>query len=199
MKAYKPFFLSFLWTLFALAACVPTEPAAQDTVPINVTRVQPTTPDPAGPTIIELLAADGRFTIFLSLLEKAGLNSILAGEGPLTLFAPGDSAFATFPQPLMDILLTEPESLDNFLRQHIVIEHVSADMFYEAGVFPDVEHTAPTLAYPVKYGLTNDGQLAAGNTILLETDITASNGIIHVIDTPMLHIYSRVFRTIVIR
>jgi uncharacterized surface protein with fasciclin (FAS1) repeats len=192
MKAVKPLFLSFLLTLFALAACVPTEPAAQDTVPITITRVQPTTMA-AEPTIIEALTADGRFSIFLSLLETAGLTSVLAGDGPFTLFAPPDSAFNTFPQQLMDRLLAEPDLLDDFLRQHIVIEYLTADDIHDVITFCDEIYSAPSLARHVVYGRNEKGQLTAGNTILLETDLIATNGIIHLIDTPILHYRSSIY------
>ena len=136
-------------------------------------------------TIADVVADNPDFSTLLAAVQAADLGSALAGEGPLTVFAPTDDAFAALPEGTLDTLL-EPanqEMLAGILTYHVVpAEVMAADV--ETG---DVETlNGETFAVEVTDdGVTiTDGEGNVANVV--ETDITASNGVIHVIDAVLL-------------
>lgn len=130
-------------------------------------------------TIAEVLTADGRFTILLTAVETAGLGDALAGEGPLTVFAPTDEAFAAVPESVIAYLLANPELLANILTYHVVEGAVaSADV---------TTMMAPTLAgEELNVVVGEDGTVTINQATVTEVDLTASNGVVHVIDGVLL-------------
>jgi len=79
-----------------------------------------------GQTIVDIAVADGRFTTLVTALQAAGLVETLQGEGPFTVFAPTDEAFAKLPEGALDGLLADPEALTNVLLYHVVSGKVMA-------------------------------------------------------------------------
>jgi transforming growth factor-beta-induced protein len=227
MTIARRFFLYLFVVFLFLVSCVPTEPAAQDTVPITVTRVQPTfTPAPttvpitvtrvqptptsalAGSTedmtIIQAMAADGRFSIFLSLLETAGMTSLLNGEGPFTVFAPSDAAFAELQPGAVEQLRTDPE-LSDFLARHIVRELVTTSAIATASVdCDDLRATKTVEGTELIYGKNEDAEtvirghyLQTGEIPISLWIIPAANGFIYVTEAPILPLDSPLrYRTI---
>jgi uncharacterized surface protein with fasciclin (FAS1) repeats len=128
-----------------------------------------------GETIVDAAAADGRFATLLSAIEAAGLTEELAGAGPYTLFAPTDDAFADLPQGTLEELLADPSQLEPFLLYHVVPgEYLSDDLSAETALI-----TAQGSDLPVSV----DGEtVMVGDATIVEADITAGNGVIHVID-----------------
>lgn len=130
--------------------------------------------------IVETAAAAGSFSTLLAAAEAAGLVDALKGEGPLTVFAPTDEAFAKLPAGTVESLLL-PENKDalaGILKLHVISGKVkSKDL---AGKMLDAE----TLNGMVSIDGT-DGVRVNGATVIT-ADIKASNGIIHVIDTVLL-------------
>ena len=132
--------------------------------------------------IVETALADGRFTTLAAALTAAGLVDTLKGEGPFTVFAPTDDAFAKLPAGTIDNLL-KPENkqaLTDILLYHVVSGNVMA---------ADVVNltSAPTvLGKDIKITV-KDGKVFLNDTIqVIITDIEASNGVIHVIDAVLL-------------
>ena len=132
-----------------------------------------------GQTIVDIAVADGRFTTLVTALQAANLVETLQGEGPFTVFAPTDEAFAKLPAGALDGLLADPEALTNVLLYHVVSGKVMA---------ADVVNltSADTVAnQPVSIMVEGD-VVKVGDAQVIITDIEASNGVIHVIDTVLL-------------
>ena len=128
--------------------------------------------------IVETARDAGTFTTLIAAIDRAGLESTLAGEGPFTVFAPSDEAFAQLPDGTVDSLLAEPAKLAQVLTYHVVPGRVTA---------ADVVGltTAPTVngeELPVSV----DGGVRVDGARVISADIEASNGIIHVVDRVLL-------------
>jgi uncharacterized surface protein with fasciclin (FAS1) repeats len=129
--------------------------------------------------IIETAVAAGFFTTLARAIEAAGLTETLRGEGPFTVFAPTDEAFAKLPKNTLDALLEDREQLAAVLTYHVVPQPVgSADVARLTSV-----RTANGKVVPIS---TANGKVMVGNATLIQTNIPATNGVIHVIDTVLL-------------
>lgn len=136
---------------------------------------------PARDDIPTTAAKAESFSTLLAAVQAAGLKDVLAGDKPLTVFAPTDQAFAKLPAGTLDSLL-KPENRDkltNILKLHVVSGRVYSSDAVEAG-------EAETLAGKTLPISTDGGEARVGEAKLLSTDIDASNGVIHVIDSVLL-------------
>ncbi|MEO0481192.1 MAG: fasciclin domain-containing protein [Planctomycetota bacterium] len=136
---------------------------------------------PKTPNIVELAQGAGTFQTLLAAAQAAGLVDALTGEGPLTVFAPTDEAFAALPEGTVESLLKpeNKEQLKQILLFHVVAGAVDARSAVVAG-------NAETLqGQSVEFGIDN-GRLTVQNANIIGTDLKASNGIVHVIDTVIL-------------
>lgn len=128
--------------------------------------------------IVDVAVANG-FTTLAAAVEAAGLVETLKGEGPFTVFAPTDEAFAALPAGVLDALLL-PENKDTLakiLTYHVVSGAVKAADVTDGDV-PTVEGQTITLS-------TADGVTVNGATVIA-ADVMASNGVVHVIDAVLL-------------
>ncbi|MEN9222790.1 MAG: fasciclin domain-containing protein [Thermostichus sp. BF3_bins_97] len=133
---------------------------------------------PAG-TIVDVAVEAGSFTTLTQALEAAGLVETLSGEGPFTVFAPTDEAFAALPEGTLEQLLLPEnrETLIQILTYHVVPgEALSTSL--EAGEVTTVEGS------PVEISLADGVMVNDANVVT--ADIEASNGVIHVIDKVIL-------------
>lgn len=130
------------------------------------------------PTIAELVAGSEDFTILASALETTGLDTALSGEGPFTVFAPTDEAFALLPDGLLSSL-TE-EQLATILQYHVVSGAV------EAETVVTLDSAETLLEESVKIQVGEDGVYLNGLTKVVTTDIVLANGIVHVIDSVLV-------------
>jgi len=129
--------------------------------------------------IVDTAIADGRFKTLVAAVQAAGLVDALKAEGPLTVFAPTDDAFAKLPAGTLDALLKDPKKLGDILKYHVVSGKVmAAEVAKHSSVKTLLGQDAP-----IK--LEGDKVFIAGAQIIL-TDIETSNGVIHVIDSVML-------------
>jgi uncharacterized surface protein with fasciclin (FAS1) repeats len=127
--------------------------------------------------IVDTAVAAGSFKTLAAALQAAGLVDTLKGPGPFTVFAPTDAAFAKIPKATLDALLADKAKLTAVLTYHVVPGRVmAADV--KAGQVTTVQGGALTVA--TMGGVTVNGARVTA------TDITASNGVIHVIDTVVL-------------
>ena len=130
-------------------------------------------------TIVDVAASTEGFSTLVAAVEAAGLVETLSGEGPFTVFAPTDEAFAALPEGVLEKLLL-PENKDLLVRilsYHVVSGQVlAADVV--AGDVATVEGSTITLD-------TMDGVTVNGATVVT-ADVLASNGVIHVIDAVIL-------------
>lgn len=134
---------------------------------------------PAG-NIAEVAAAAGNFTTLLAAVEAAGLVDDLTGEGPFTVFAPTDEAFAALPAGTIDTLLADPEgALRDILLYHVVSGKVMSGDLSDG-------MTADTLqGAPITFTIA-DGAVKVNGANVVAADVEASNGVIHVIDAVIL-------------
>ena len=114
--------------------------------------------------IVETAAADGRFTTLLAAVEAAGLTEALKSEGPLTVFAPTDDAFAALPEGTIESLLADIDALTAILTYHVVPDEVTA-----AEVV--VLDQAPTLNGDLIDITVTDGKVMVDNANVIITDI----------------------------
>ena len=127
--------------------------------------------------VIGVLGALGTFKTLLVALQVAGLTELLRGGGPLTLFAPNDTAFSKISSQQLQDLLTDRPTLIDLLRHHLVLGHLSAADIIKANVSVPSAADGRALSITVRARniYVNDAQV-------VKTDIQASNGLIHTLD-----------------
>lgn len=130
-------------------------------------------------TIVDVAAKDGRFTTLVAALKAADLDATLRGEGPFTVFAPTDEAFAKLPPGTVDALLKDIPTLKSILLYHVVAGKVgSADVVKLT--------SAPTVnGLPVMVSVSGSTVKINDSTVQI-ADVAASNGVIHVINSVLL-------------
>ncbi len=132
--------------------------------------------------LIQTATAAGTFKTLATALTAASLNDTLNGAGPFTVFAPTDAAFAKIPKADLDKLLADKEKLKKVLLFHVVAGKVhAADVvkMKDLSKVKTVEGSDLTLHLQGTSVKLND-------SIVTKTDIDASNGVIHAIDTVMM-------------
>jgi uncharacterized surface protein with fasciclin (FAS1) repeats len=128
--------------------------------------------------IVETAVSAGQFNTLVTALQEADLVDTLKGDGPFTVFAPTDAAFAKLPAGALDELVKDKKKLAAVLTYHVVPGKVMA-----AQVKPGDVKTVQGQSLNVS---TQGGSVMVDNAKVTKTDITASNGVIHVIDTVIL-------------
>ncbi len=128
--------------------------------------------------IVDTAVSAGSFNTLVTAIQKAGLVDTLKGKGPFTVFAPTDAAFAKIPKAQLDALLADKAMLTKVLTYHVVAGKVmAADV--KAGSAKSVEGSDLTIT-------TSNGGVQVDSANVVKTDIVASNGVIHVIDSVMI-------------
>jgi uncharacterized surface protein with fasciclin (FAS1) repeats len=127
--------------------------------------------------IVDTAVAAGNFKTLATALQAAGLVDTLKGKGPFTVFAPTDAAFAKIPKADLDALLKDKAKLSAVLTYHVVPGTVMAKDV-KAGKVKTVQGGEITV--------TTTGGVMVDNAKVTATDIKASNGVIHVIDTVIM-------------
>ena len=130
-----------------------------------------------GETIVDIAASNPDFSTLVDLVTQAGLVETLSGDGPFTVFAPTNEAFAKVDPATVSALTADPQgALTDVLKLHVISgEVMAADATAAAGTCVD------TLGGKVKVEKSGDN-LTIGGATIVDTDITASNGVIHVLD-----------------
>ena len=130
------------------------------------------------PTIVDIAVNTEGFSTLVAAVKAAGLVETLQSEGPFTVFAPNDDAFAKLPPGTVQTLVDNPPQLARILTYHVVAGKHTKDDLVNAGEVTSVEG-API---PVRKA---DG-FEVKNASVLMADIEADNGIIHVLDNVIL-------------
>ena len=129
--------------------------------------------------IVELAVNAGSFNTLVAAVKAADLVETLSGEGPFTVFAPTDEAFAQIPEADLNALLADKEALTAVLTYHVVPGKVmAADV-----VNLDTAKTANGQSVDIH---VMDGKVMVDGAQVVSTDIEATNGVIHVIDKVIL-------------
>ncbi len=168
--------------IFALlvAACSSDDDSATET---TAAQAAETTEAPAEEmtedTVVDV-AINNEFNTLVAAVQAAGLVETLQGDGPFTVFAPTDEAFAALPEGTLDSLLEDPEALAEILTYHVVPGKVlAADV---VGLSSATSVQGSDIAIEVVDG----GVVLNGSANVVATDVDASNGVVHVIDAVIL-------------
>ena len=128
--------------------------------------------------IVDVAVGAGSFETLVTAVKAAGLVDTLKGAGPFTVFAPSDEAFAKIPQEQLAALLADKDALIAVLTYHVVPGKVMAADVVGLDRATSVQGSSITID-------TSDGVKVEGANVVM-TDIEASNGVIHVIDTVIM-------------
>ena len=176
----------------SLVACGET---ATDTADTAVVTDEAVAADPAGSndTIVAVAQSNPEFSTLVAALTSAGLGQTLAGTGPFTVFAPTNEAFEKIPVATRDSLMAPAgkEQLSGILTYHVVQGRVNA-----ADLTKLIADNGGTATITTVNGGTLTARVVEGNVVLTDskggtstvtaTDVEASNGVIHIIDTVLM-------------
>jgi uncharacterized surface protein with fasciclin (FAS1) repeats len=126
------------------------------------------------PTIVDVAVQAGKFNTLVQAVQAAGLVETLSGEGPFTVFAPTDEAFAQIPQETLQAVLADKEKLTAILTYHVVSGKLMAADVVRSTQLQTVQGQSITVS--------TEGGVRVDNANVIQTDIEADNGVIHVID-----------------
>ncbi len=129
--------------------------------------------------IVTIAVESGKFNTLAKALTETGLVEALKGEGPFTVFAPTDEAFAKLPEGTVESLLNDKETLKNILLYHVVSGNVTSEQVVKLD-------KAETLSGKVVKIKVSDGSVMINNATVTTADVKASNGVIHIIDTVLI-------------
>jgi uncharacterized surface protein with fasciclin (FAS1) repeats len=134
-----------------------------------------------GKTIVDIATAAGTFKTLIAAATAAGLGDVLTGDGPFTVLAPTDEAFAKLPDGTVATLLKPDnrEQLVAILKNHVFEGKITLAKALEAGSGVSLQGSNISFRF-------EDGRVRAGSATLLTADIAASNGLIHVIDQVLI-------------
>lgn len=132
----------------------------------------------AATDIVDTAISAGQFKTLVKAVQEAGLVDTLKGQGPFTVFAPTDEAFAKLPPGTLEALLNNKEKLAQVLTYHVV-----AGKLKSGDVKPTEVKTVEGQSVRVR---NQGGTVMVNNAKVIKTDIMASNGVIHVIDTVLM-------------
>jgi uncharacterized surface protein with fasciclin (FAS1) repeats len=126
------------------------------------------------PTIVDIAVQSGSFNTLVQAVQAAGLVETLSGQGPFTVFAPTDEAFAQIPQDTLQAVLANKEQLTAILTYHVAPGKLMAADVVRSNQIPTVQGQSITV--------NTEGGVKVDNANVVQTDIEADNGVIHVID-----------------
>jgi uncharacterized surface protein with fasciclin (FAS1) repeats len=135
-----------------------------------------------GHTVMDKAAADSSFSTLIAAVQAAGLEDVLSSHGPFTLFAPTNAAFAALPEGTVESLL-KPENVDQLkaiLTYHVLPKSVTSYHIRNGDNYVKTV-SGSTLNVEKEYD-----EVMIGSARVVEVDIRASNGVIHVIDEVLL-------------
>jgi uncharacterized surface protein with fasciclin (FAS1) repeats len=166
---------SYITTITMAAAL-----AAATLAPQRVSAADPTAPAMEKPDVVAAASSVSELSTLVTAIKAAALVSALQGQGPFTVFAPNNAAFAKLPAGTLDDLL-KPENrakLASILKGHVIKGRVrAADV--KAGEVETLEGNDVEIA-------VRNGKVSFGDATVVATDLTAGNGVIHEIDTVVI-------------
>ena len=160
----------FCWLLTLLTACGPQLQSSQDYRSGSAKK---------GSDALKMLELKGQFKMLSSAMSSAGLVESLKGDGPFTVLAPNDQAFAKLGDDMVDGLLANPVMLKRVLQYHVMLGAMDADKAVTTG-------TVKTLNGDSVSFTERNGKKFVNGAALIESNMPASNGVVHVIDTVLM-------------
>jgi uncharacterized surface protein with fasciclin (FAS1) repeats len=161
------------YSIISTVECMPGAMANMTGNMVNITGV------PQEKDIIETAEDAGNFTTLLTALNAANLTDTLKGDGPFTVFAPTDEAFASLPAGTIEALLNDTSTLTNILLYHVADQELMAKDVVNMSNITTLE------GRELPVNATDEG-VFVGNAKIIMKDIDASNGVIHVIDAVLI-------------
>ena len=161
-----------------LAQITPTPRPTETRVPTNTAApAKPPAPPatPAPKDLVDTALSAGNFKTLSALLKTAGLVDALKGQGPFTIFAPTDDAFAQLSPETLDALAKDPKKLETLLKYHVVGGALKAADVAKLNEAKTLE------GQPVKIVVT-DGKTQINDATVTKPDLETANGVIHTID-----------------
>ncbi|MBE0643428.1 MAG: fasciclin domain-containing protein [Bacteroidetes bacterium] len=134
---------------------------------------------PSKKNIVTVAVEAGSFTTLAKALTATGLVDALKGDGPFTVFAPTDEAFAKLPKGTLEGLLKDKEALKEILLYHVVKGNVGSKAVKDL-------KSATTLSGMDVHIAVKDGNVMINSAKVISADVAASNGVIHVIDQVLI-------------
>jgi uncharacterized surface protein with fasciclin (FAS1) repeats len=128
--------------------------------------------------IVETAREAGTFQTLLTAVDAAGLGDTLADEGPFTVFAPTDDAFAALPPGTVQGLLADPPALARVLAYHVVPGRITSAEITDDSEQKTVEGSVLKIA--------RNGGVTVNDATVIQADVEAENGVIHVIDRVLI-------------
>jgi len=129
--------------------------------------------------IVDTAVAAGSFKTLVTAVKVAGLVDTLKGDGPFTVFAPTDEAFAKLPKGAIESLLKDKEKLASVLTYHVVSGKVMAADAAKLDSAKTVQGGSLTIE-------TEGGKVKINDATVAKADIVCTNGVIHVVDTVLM-------------
>ena len=172
MKLYKIILALLIATTLLLSGCA--EQPQEETEEMETEEVETVEMN-----IVETAVDAGSFDTLVTAVQAAGLAETLSGEGPFTVFAPTDEAFAALPEGTLEGLLEDKEALTAILTYHVVSGKAMS------GDLSDQMSLETVQGEEVVVSIT-DGNVMVGDANVVQADIETSNGVIHVIDKVIL-------------
>ncbi|WP_396637790.1 fasciclin domain-containing protein [Maribacter sp. R77961] len=192
MKSLKVLsMLAFSMVLFA--SCGEKKKEMKEEVKEEVMEVQAEVVEETTPNIVGVAAGNDSFTTLVAAVKAAGLVDTLSGDGPFTVFAPTNDAFAKLPEGTVEGLL-KPESKDaltGILTYHVVAGKFEAAAVIEAinsndGAFTVETVQGGTITLSLNEGNVTLTDAKGGTSTVVIADVAASNGVIHALDTVVM-------------
>lgn len=177
--------VTMLAAAVALGACAPdneVESMDAEEMAVSIETVEPAmdaAPMAIEDDIVDVAIGAGSFETLVTAVQAAGLVETLRGEGPFTVFAPTDEAFAKLPEGTVEGLLEDPEQLAAILTYHVVAGEVTSNEVVELTEAQTVNGAMLDIR-------VENGNVMVNDAMVTQTDIQASNGVIHVIDSVIL-------------
>jgi len=146
---------------------------------MNAGMASVTADEPGTKDIVDTAVAAGNFKTLVTAVKAAGLVDTLKGEGPFTVFAPTDEAFAKKPEDKLQALLKDKKALTAVLTYHVVSGKVMAADVVKLDSAKTVQGQSLGI-------VTKDGKVTINGVNAVKTDIVCKNGVIHVIDAVLM-------------
>lgn len=136
--------------------------------------------DDCGTTIFDIVKENSQFDTLQLALELTGLDDVLDGDGAFTVFAPTDKAFENLPSGVLDALVDNTNALTDILLYHVVSSKAFSDDL------KDGQQIKTIVGRTVKVDIESDGDIEINDANVIDADIEACNGVIHVIDKVLI-------------
>ena len=178
-KMMSPMMPMMMWNMAMARSCRPRKGECSARTGSASPRPETRTESPFVPKdIVDTAVEAGFFKTLVEAVQTAGLVDILKSEGPFTVFAPTDEAFAKVPRKTLEAALKDPEKLKSILTYHVVPGRYPASDLNGISALRTVQGTP--LAVDLSVGVK------VGESQVIKADVATSNGVIHVIDSVLM-------------